>query len=124
LAAFQDAKDNIYKLEWGNKVSYEELRAEEEKQFSIYNFEMANVDFLRTIFSQYQGEAKHLLEKDLYLPAFDYVLKCSHTFNILDARKAISIAERNTFMTAMRTLAAEIAGIYIRHTEEDEAENE
>lgn len=117
LAAFNDEKESFYNLEWGNQVSYTELRAEEERQFSIYNFELADITFLRDIYTRYENEAKRLIEADLYLPAFDYVLKCSHTFNVLDARKAISVAERNQFMASMRVLSAQIANIYIRLTE-------
>ena len=119
LAAFLDAKNSIYDLEWGNGVSYSRLRTAEEEQFSVYNFEAADIQFLRNIYSQYQEEAERLVEAGLYLPAFDYVLKCSHTFNVLDARKAISVAERNSFMASMRNLAAAIAEKYV-----DAAENE
>jgi glycyl-tRNA synthetase alpha chain len=117
LAAFLDVKDSIYHLEWGNQVTYAQLREEEERQFSIYNFEYADIQFLRSIYEEYQREATRLAAADLFLPAFDYVLKCSHTFNILDARKAISVAERNTFMAVMRNLAGEIAQKYVRATE-------
>ena len=117
LAMFLDSKSNIYDLEWGQKVYYSELRGKEEKQFSIYNFEVADIDLLRNLFVQYQSEAENLIKKKLYLPAFDFVLKCSHTFNILDARKAISVAERNSFMAIMRTLSANIADLYIKDTE-------
>jgi glycyl-tRNA synthetase alpha chain len=120
LAAFLDVKDSIYQLEWGNQVTYSQLRTEEEKQFSIYNFEYADIQFLRSIYDEYQKEATRLAAADLYLPAFDYVLKCSHTFNILDARKAISVAERNAFMATMRNLAGEIAQKYIQATEQGE----
>jgi len=117
LAAFQDNKDSIYDLDWGNQVSYQSLRAEEERQFSIYNFEFADIQFLRTAYSQFEKEAKRLIGADLYLPAFDYVLKCSHAYNILDARKAVSVAERNAFMANMRDMAAEIARKYVTLTE-------
>ena len=117
LAAFQDNKDSIYDLDWGNQVSYQSLRAEEERQFSIYNFELADIQFLRTAYSQYEKEARRLIDADLYLPAFDYVLKCSHAYNILDARKAVSVAERNAFMANMRDMAAEIAQKYVTLTE-------
>lgn len=117
LAMFLDSKNNIYNIEWGHKVYYSDLRSKEEKQFSIYNFEVADIKFLRDMFVQYDGEAQRLIKKKLYLPAFDYVLKCSHTFNILDARKAISVAERNSFMTKMRNLSGKIARMYIKDVE-------
>lgn len=124
LASFQDGKDSIYDLEWGNAVTYADLRAEEERQFSVYNFEFADIHFLRQAYSQYENEAKRLIEAGLYLPAFDYVLKCSHCFNTLDARKAVSVAERNAFMTSMRTMAGQIARKYLERTEGSEDKNE
>jgi len=116
LAAFLDVKDSIYHLEWGNRVTYHQLRTEEERQFSIYNFEFADIQMLRNLFKQYHEEATRLVDADLYLPAFDYVLKCSHTFNVLDARKAISVAERNAFMANIRTLAGRVAQAYVKAT--------
>jgi len=120
LAAFLDLQNSIYDLEWGGNVNYSQLRTEEERQFSIYNFEYADIHFLRNVYTQYQKEATRLVAADLYLPAFDYVLKCSHTFNILDARKAISVAERNAFMTTMRNLASEIARKYVESTKNED----
>jgi glycyl-tRNA synthetase alpha chain len=119
LAMFLDGKNNLYELDWGNRVSYSMLKLEEERQFSIYNFELADIDMLRSLFQQYQKEAEKLLDHSLYLPAYDYVLKCSHTFNILDARKAISVAERTALMGIMRNLAARIAQKYVQQTEGD-----
>jgi len=117
LAMFLDGKNNLYELEWGNKVSYSQLKLEEERQFSIYNFELADIDMLRGMFVQYKKEAERLLDHSLFLPAYDYVLKCSHAFNILDARKAISVAERTALMGIMRNLAARIAQKYVMQTE-------
>ncbi|MBN2347141.1 MAG: glycine--tRNA ligase subunit alpha [Candidatus Aminicenantes bacterium] len=122
LAGFLDGKSNLYDLDWGNRVSYAQLRLEEERQFSLYNFELADIDMLRNLFLQYQKEAERLLDHSLYLPAYDCLLKCSHTFNVLDARKAISVAERTALMGIMRNLAARIAQKYIRQSEgEDHA---
>lgn len=123
LAAFLDLADSIYDLEWGGRTTYADLRTEEERQFSIYNFEFADIKMLRNLYDQYQKEASRLVAAELYLPAFDYVLKCSHAFNILDARKAISVAERNSFMATMRNLAGEIAKKYVEATESED-ENE
>ncbi|MCP5052511.1 MAG: glycine--tRNA ligase subunit alpha [bacterium] len=125
LAAFLDGKNSIYDLEWGSKATYAQLRTEEERQFSVYNFEFADIQMLRDIYSRYQEEATRLIEANLYLPAFDYVLKCSHTFNILDARKAVSVSERNGFMASMRKMAGEIARRYVESTEnQNEADHE
>lgn len=120
LAAFLDLADSIYNLEWGGRVRYSELRTEEERQFSIYNFECADIKMLRNLYDQFQKEATRLVATNLYLPAFDYVLKCSHAFNILDARKAISVAERNAFMATMRNLAGEIAKKYVEATDSED----
>jgi glycyl-tRNA synthetase alpha chain len=117
LAMFLDGKNNLYELDWGNKVSYAQLKLEEERQFSIYNFELADIEMLRGLFVQYQKEAERLLDHNLFLPAYDYVLKCSHAFNLLDARKAISVAERTALMGIMRNLAARIAQKYVMLTE-------
>ncbi|MGE5343904.1 MAG: glycine--tRNA ligase subunit alpha [Candidatus Omnitrophota bacterium] len=119
LAAFLDVKNSIYDLEWGNQVTYSDLRTEEERQFSIYNFEYADIKMLREMYNMCQREATRLVAAGLYLPAFDYVLKCSHTFNILDARKAVSVAERNAFMATMRNLASAIAHKYVESTEKE-----
>lgn len=117
LASFLDQKSNIYNLEWGNGVSYNDLRTIEERQFSQYNFELADIDMLRSIYTLYQKEAERLLEHGLYLPAFDCVLRCSHSFNILDARKAVSVAERTAFLADMRTLSSKVAQAYVTDTE-------
>jgi len=114
LAMFLDSRNNLFELEWGNQISYAELKTEEERQFSIYNFEFADIESLRRLFSHYQKEAERLVTGGLYLPAFDYVLKCSHTFNILDARKAISVAERTNLMAVMRGLSHRIAEKYVQ----------
>ncbi|MCK4835782.1 MAG: glycine--tRNA ligase subunit alpha, partial [Candidatus Aminicenantes bacterium] len=124
LAMFLESENNIYDLTWGHKVTYSDFRMEEEKQFSIYNFEFADIEFLRNNFSQYENEAKRLIQANLYLPAFDLVLKCSHLFNILDARKAISIAERTSLMATMRDLSSQIARKYIEDTEGKKQEEE
>jgi glycyl-tRNA synthetase alpha chain len=124
LAMFLEGQSNIYDLTWGHKVSYSDFRHEEEKQFSIYNFEYAHIDFLRHIFNQYRDEAERLIKANLYLPAFDLVLKCSHTFNVLDARKAISIAERTTLMATLRDLSSRIARTYVEHTEGEREKEE
>lgn len=117
LGTFLGEDNNIYNLNWGHDVSYADLRVEEERQFSVYNFEKADIEFLRTSFKAYQDEATRLIEDSLYLPAYDYLLKCSHTFNLLDSRKAISVAERTALIKSMRDLAGEIARLFIEHTE-------
>jgi glycyl-tRNA synthetase alpha chain len=113
LAMFLDGQHNVYDLEWGNGVTYGDLKLEEERQFSVYNFETADIDMLRGVFQHHQKEAERLLERQLVLPAYDCLLKCSHAFNMLDARKAVSVAERTALMGIMRNLSARIAQKYV-----------
>jgi len=117
LCSFLDKESNIFNLNWNGNITYGELRKEEEVQFSKYNFEKADIKLLRQLYSLYSTEAEKMIEEELYLPAFDYVLKCSHAFNILDARKAVSVAERTAFLASMRNLSSRIAKMYIDITE-------
>lgn len=118
LAAFLQVKDSIYDIEWAPGVSYRDVRFRDEQQYSVYNFEMADVDTLWKLFDLHEREARRLL--DLYpksqdkarfplLPAYDHVLKCSHLFNTLDARGAISVTERVGVIGRVRKLAVGVA---------------
>jgi len=110
--------DNVYDLQWNDSVKYGHVHLETEKQFSKYNFEMSDKDRLFQWFDMYEAEAKVLLEQDLVLPAYDYTLKCSHAFNLLDARGAISVTERTGFIGGVRKLARLCAEGYVRQREE------
>ncbi|MDH5762037.1 MAG: glycine--tRNA ligase subunit alpha [Nitrospinota bacterium] len=110
--------DNVYDLQWNDSVKYGHVHLETEKQFSKYNFEASNKDRLFQWFDMYEAEAKTLLEQDLVLPAYDYTLKCSHAFNLLDARGAISVTERTGFIGRVRKLARLCAEGYVRQREE------
>ncbi len=123
LSTFLAKESNIYNLQWSDNVTYHDLRYEEEKQFSLYNFEVADISFLRESFNSYKKEAQNLIKHKLFLPAFDYLLKSSHTFNILDARKAISVTERTALIKALRDLSFEIATLYLNYLGELEKEN-
>ncbi len=109
LEMFLEEKDNIYELDWGGGKTYGELRLQEEKEFSKYNFEEADREMLFRLFEMFEEEAGRLLEKGLILPAYDHVLKCSHTFNLLDSRGAISVGERTKFILRIRDIACKIA---------------
>ena len=98
-------------------VTYRDIRHREEVEFSRYNFEAANVDMLFKLFSLYEEESKRLLNMDLVLPAYDYCLKCSHTFNLLDSRGAISVTERVGIIARVRQLACEVARRYLASRE-------
>ncbi|MCH6579337.1 MAG: glycine--tRNA ligase subunit alpha [Nitrospinae bacterium] len=106
--------DNVYDLQWNDTVKYGHVHLETEKQFSKYNFEASDKDRLFQWFDMYEAEAKALLEQDLVLPAYDYTLKCSHAFNLLDARGAISVTERTGFIGRVRKLARLCAEGYVR----------
>jgi glycyl-tRNA synthetase alpha chain len=110
--------DNVYDLQWNDTVKYGHVHLETEKQFSKYNFEVSDKDRLFQWFDMYEAEAKSLLEQDLVLPAYDYTLKCSHAFNLLDARGAISVTERTGFIGRVRKLARLCAEGYVRQREE------
>ena len=110
--------DNVYDLMWNDTVKYGHVHLETEKQFSKYNFEVSDKERLFQWFDMYEAEAKTLLEQDLVLPAYDYTLKCSHAFNLLDARGAISVTERTGFIGRVRKLARLCAEGYVRQREE------
>ncbi len=113
LGLFLAGKDNIYELEWGGGITYKDLRFKEEVQFSEFNFKEANINTLQTTFELYEKEIKNLIEKGLYLPAYDYALKLSHIFNLLDARRAISITQRQKIILTIRNYVKEIVQLYL-----------
>ena len=90
--------DNVYDLKWNDQISYGDVHHQQEVEQSTYNFETADVEMLFALFSQYEAEANRALEANLVLPAYEYCLKCSHTFNLLDARGAISVTERTGYI--------------------------
>ncbi|UCE22329.1 MAG: glycine--tRNA ligase subunit alpha [Candidatus Aminicenantes bacterium] len=112
LEMFLEGKDDIYDLDWSHDVTYQDLRYEEEKEFSEYNFSQADIRGLKESFRLNEREAQQLINKDLLLPAYDMCLKCSHFFNLLDSRKAISVTERVKMIAQIRTLVSQIAQKY------------
>ena len=118
LAMYLQGVDDYRKLMWSDTVGYGELRYEEELEFSHYNFSHANVEMLWTLFELYEKEAFAMIDAGLPLPAYDYVLKCSHSFNLLDARGAVSITERPGMITRVRNLARRVAEAYVAKREE------
>jgi len=117
IAMYIQRKEDVFSLEWAPGVTYGEIRKQEEYEHSAYSFEEADTAMLRMLFEAFEAEARRLLEKDLVLPGYDYVLKCSHVFNLLDARGAVSVAERTALMGRCRALAKECAVRYIRRRE-------
>lgn len=112
LEMFLEEKDNIYDLNWSAETKYRDLRWREEKEFSAYNFNLASVDTLQKSFLLHEKEAARLIQKDLLLPAYDFCLKCSHYFNLLDSRGAISVTERVKMIARIRALVNQIAQKY------------
>jgi glycyl-tRNA synthetase alpha chain len=113
LEMFLEGKDNIYDLSWSEDVSYQDLRFIEEREFSEYNFSLASIKRLRNSFLLNEKEARLLIDKDLLLPAYDMCLKCSHFFNLLDSRGAISVTERVKMIAQIRGMVSQIAEKYI-----------
>ena len=116
LAMYIQGVDSVYDLVWSDgpfgKVSYGDVFLQNEVEMSTFNFEHANVDELFKQFDLFEGESSKLIDAGLPLPAYEYVLKASHTFNLLDARKAISVTERQRFILRVRTLARAVAQAY------------
>ncbi len=112
LEMFLERKGDIYDLQWSDDVTYRDLRLREEREFSDYNFNRASVEGLQTWFALAEKEAASLIESGLLLPAYDMCLKCSHLFNLLDARGAISVTERVKLIGQIRALVIRVAGKY------------
>ena len=117
IAMYLQGVNSVYDIMWNEKVSYGTIFQQAEREFSAFNYEEANVEALVDFFNTYEFEAHRLLEKDLILPAYDYCLKCSHTFNLLDARKAISVAERTRYIGRIRAIARQVAQQYTAQRE-------
>ena len=105
IAMYLQGVDNVFDLEWTTGVKYGDIHLEDEKQFSKYNFEAADVTLLMATFTGYEAEGKRLIGQDLVLPAYDCCMKTSHLFNLLDARGALSVAERTAYIARVRGLA-------------------
>ncbi|GAA8370749.1 glycine--tRNA ligase subunit alpha [Helicobacter pylori] len=124
LAMYVQKVENILEIEWAKKdhdsVNYAQVHLESEYEFSKYHFEIASVKRLLEMFKNAQAEALHCLENKLPLPAYDFVMLCSHFFNVLDARKAISVAERQNYILQIRDLAKGCAILYKEQEEERE----
>ena len=117
LASYIQDKENVFNLEWVNGVTYKDIFLQPEYEHSKYSFEESNTETLFTLFNLYEEEAKRTMEKGLIFPAYDYVLKCSHTFNLLDARGVISVTERTGYIARVRNLARKIAIAYVEERE-------
>ncbi|MDZ7640662.1 MAG: glycine--tRNA ligase subunit alpha [Desulfurivibrio sp.] len=118
IAMYLQGVESVYDIAWNDRVSYGDIFLQAEKEFSAFNFEHADVEKLLAQFGGCEEEAFRLLELGLILPAYDYCLKCSHTFNLLDARKAISVAERTRYIGRIRNIARKVAEQYVARRQE------
>jgi len=117
IAMYLQGVDNVYDLEWVDGIKYGDIHHQTEVQFSHYNFEEADADMLFQLFDMYEKESLKLVAKDLVFPAYDFVLKCSHAFNLLDARNAISVTERASYIGRVRNMSKLCAAAYIDQRE-------
>jgi len=120
ISMYLQGVENVFHLAWTGDVTYGDIYRRSEYEGSVYNFDRADTAMLFTLFDMYETECNSLLEGEevLVIPAYDYCLKCSHTFNILDARGAISVAERTAFIHRVRDLARKCAAAYLEQRKE------
>jgi glycyl-tRNA synthetase alpha chain len=114
IAMFIQKKESVFDLEWVEGYTYGDVHKQDEVQFSTYNFKVADTAMLFQIFEMYEKECQRLIKEDLVLPAYDYVLKCSHAFNMLDARGAIGVTQRTGYIARVRNLARRCAESYVK----------
>ncbi|MBQ2887749.1 MAG: glycine--tRNA ligase subunit alpha [Firmicutes bacterium] len=117
LAMFIQNVDSVYDINWVDDISYGDVYHQNEVDYSTYNFKVSNADMLFQLFEMYEAETHKVIEAGLVQPAYDYALKCSHTFNLLDARGAISVTERQSFIARVRALAKLCAEAYVAQRE-------
>lgn len=117
LCMYLQEVDSIFDLMWNDKLTYGDVFLQGEIESSTYNFESSNPELLFKLFELYQQEAEQLMARALVLPAYDYVLKCSHSFNLLDARGVISVTERTRYIRQVRSLARQVAELYYHQRE-------
>ncbi|MFN3870628.1 MAG: glycine--tRNA ligase subunit alpha [Aquificaceae bacterium] len=113
IAMYLQDVDSVFDIKWNQWLTYGDVFKVSEYQWSLYNFEKSDPQMLFEMYEVYEKEVKRLLEEGLALPAYDYLLKCSHTFNLLDARGVISVQERARYIRRMNTLAQQIAKLYL-----------
>ncbi|MBW1840216.1 MAG: glycine--tRNA ligase subunit alpha [Deltaproteobacteria bacterium] len=118
IAMYLQGVDNVYNLKWTDDVTYGHMHHQQEVEQSTYNFEKSDVGMLLDLFDKYETEAGKLIKDGWVLPAYEYTLKCSHNFNLLDARGAISVMERTSYIGRIRNLARLCAEGYVKQREE------
>jgi glycyl-tRNA synthetase alpha chain len=118
ICMYLQGVNSMAEIQWSDQVTYADIFLQSEIEQSTYNFEASNPELLFTLFGLYKQEAEQLLERKLVVPSLDYVLKCSHTFNLLDARGSISVTERTRYIGTVRNLARQVAQAYVAQREE------
>ncbi len=119
IAMFLQNKTSVQEIMWSNNKTWSDILLESEKEFCHFNFEQADIDFYKSYFEKCETEAKRLCKAKLVYPAYDYVIKASHSFNLLDARGAVSPKERQGYIKRIRDLARLVAKTYINRKEEE-----
>ena len=114
IATYLQNKDSVFDLNWNQEITYGDVHFQGEVEWSYYNFEESDYSMLFKLFDLYEKESLSLIKKELVLPAYDYCLKCSHIFNLLNARRVISVTERARYMGRVRNLARGVAEIYLK----------
>jgi glycyl-tRNA synthetase alpha chain len=117
IAMYLQEVDNVFNLTWAEGIRYGDIHHETEVEFSKYNFDKADIDMHLKFFEMCENESKRLLKEDLIFPAYDFCLKCSHAFNMLDARGALSVSERTAYIAKVRNIAKLCAKGYLRMRE-------
>ncbi len=118
ITMYLQGVDNVYDLQWNKSIKYGDVHHQQEVEQSTYNFEKADINMLLDLFGKYENEGKSLIKDSLVLPAYEYCLKCSHIFNLLDARGAISVTERTGYIARIRNIARSCAKAYLTQRED------
>ncbi len=117
ICMYLQGVDNVFDIQWNEKINYRDVHHQQEVEQSTYNFEIANIKMLFDLFNMFEGESQQCIKADLVLPAYEYCLKCSHVFNLLDARGAISVTQRTGYIGRIRNLARACAEGYVQQRE-------
>ena len=118
IALYLQEKNNVYDIDFTDEIKYGEVFKKAEYEHSVYSFELSDKDMLLNMFNTYEKEATRLIDEGLVMPAYDYVLKSSHAFNLLDARGAIGVSQRALYIGRVRNMARKIASAYVKQREE------
>lgn len=118
IAMYLQNVDSVYEIQWNKNIKYGDIFKMAEYEQSKYGFEDADVDMLKHLFDVYEKESERIIELGLVLPAYDYTLKCSHTFNLLDSRGALSVSERTSYIARVRNRARKVAETFLKQREE------